>query len=51
MKQEKQFAEVVLLIKQARANAYKAVNTELINCYWQVGEYISKRIALAIWGG
>lgn len=50
MKQEKQFAEVVLLIKQARANAYKAVNTELINCYWQVGEYISKRIALAIWG-
>jgi len=32
MKQEKQYAEVVLLIKQARTNAYKAVNTELINC-------------------
>jgi predicted nuclease of restriction endonuclease-like (RecB) superfamily len=50
MKEEKQFSEVVQLIKQARTNAYKAVNTELINCYWQVGEYISKRIAQAIWG-
>jgi predicted nuclease of restriction endonuclease-like (RecB) superfamily len=50
MKGEKQFSEVVQLIKQARTNAYKAINTELINCYWQVGEYISKRIAQAIWG-
>lgn len=50
MKQERQFSEVVLLIQQARTNAYKAVNAELINCYWQVGEYISQRIALAIWG-
>jgi len=50
MKEEKQFSEVVQLIQQARTNAYKAVNTELINCYWQVGEYISRRIALAIWG-
>ncbi len=50
MKEEKQFSEVVQLIKQARTHAYKAVNTELINCYWQVGEYISKRIAQAIWG-
>ena len=50
MKEENQFSEVVLLIKQARTDAYKAVNTELINCYWQVGEYISKRIAQAVWG-
>lgn len=28
----------------------KAVNTELINLYWQVGEYISRRIATASWG-
>jgi len=50
MKLEKQFSEVVQLIKQARSNAYKAINTELINCYWQVGEYISKRIGSAAWG-
>ena len=50
MKQEQQFTEVVQLIQKARINAYKAVNTELINCYWQVGEFISQRIANAIWG-
>ncbi|MES1160286.1 MAG: PDDEXK nuclease domain-containing protein, partial [Bacteroidota bacterium] len=50
MKQEQQFTEVVQLIQKARTNAYKAVNTELINCYWQVGEFISQRIANAIWG-
>ncbi len=28
----------------------KAVNTERINLYWQVGEYISRRIAATSWG-
>jgi predicted nuclease of restriction endonuclease-like (RecB) superfamily len=50
MKQETQFLEVVGLIKQARTNAYQSVNAELINCYWQVGGYISGRIANASWG-
>jgi|SRR5579859_7729055 len=50
MGQEKQFLEVVGLIQQARSNAYKAINAELVNCNWQVGEYISKRIANASWG-
>jgi len=50
MNRENQFTEVVQLIKQARSNAYKAINVELINCYWQVGEYISKQIAQATWG-
>jgi len=50
VKQENQFLEVVGLIKQARTNAYQSVNAELINCYWQVGEYISQRIANASWG-
>jgi predicted nuclease of restriction endonuclease-like (RecB) superfamily len=50
MKQEFQFSEIIQLIKQARVNAYQSVNAELINAYWQVGEYISKRIADASWG-
>jgi predicted nuclease of restriction endonuclease-like (RecB) superfamily len=41
---------VVGLIQQSRTKAYQSVNAELINCYWQVGEYISRRIANAIWG-
>lgn len=50
MKAEKQFAEVVGLIKEGQGRAYVAINVELINTYWQVGEYISKRIAQAVWG-
>ena len=45
-----QFSEITTLIQQARSNALRAVNTELINLYWQVGEYISRRIATASWG-
>ncbi len=48
--QETHFREVVSLIQQSRTKAYQSVNAELINCYWQVGEYISRRIALAVWG-
>jgi hypothetical protein len=44
------FAEVVDLIQQARQRTFHAVNTELIDLYWQVGEYISHRIAKDGWG-
>lgn len=47
---ETSFAEVVALIQQARQNAFQAVNTELIDLYWQVGEYISRKLETAIWG-
>lgn len=50
MKQETQFLEVVRLIQQSRTKAYQSVNAELINCYWQVGEYIGRRVASATWG-
>lgn len=50
MNLEIQFSVIVQLIQQARGNAYKAVNSELINLYWQVGEYISKKVADASWG-
>ncbi|PQA58999.1 PDDEXK nuclease domain-containing protein [Siphonobacter curvatus] len=45
-----EFSEIIALIQQARQTALQAVNTELINLYWQVGEYISRRIASAKWG-
>lgn len=47
---ETRFDEVILLIKQARSNAIKQVNIELINLHWQVGAYISNKVANAIWG-
>ena len=49
MKLEKQFSEIIQLIKQAQSKAIKAANTELIALYWQIGEYISKRIESEEW--
>lgn len=44
------FDEVLKLIEAARRRAYEAVNTELVSLYWQMGEYISRKIASAEWG-
>lgn len=44
------FSEVVHLIAAARQQAYQAVNTTLIDLYWQVGAYISNKIKAAEWG-
>jgi predicted nuclease of restriction endonuclease-like (RecB) superfamily len=45
-----EFSEVVQLIHQSRERAYKAVNTELMELYWQVGKYISIKISESGWG-
>jgi predicted nuclease of restriction endonuclease-like (RecB) superfamily len=47
---QQQFSEIVLMIRESQYNAAKAVNTELINLYWNVGQYISKQLASATWG-
>jgi predicted nuclease of restriction endonuclease-like (RecB) superfamily len=38
------------MIDVARQRAYLAVNTHLIDLYWQVGEYISSKLEQAEWG-
>lgn len=47
---DKRFADIIQLIKKSRANAIKSVNAELINLYWNIGEYISDKIEQAEWG-
>lgn len=47
---DKGFSEIINLIKQSRLNAIRAVNAELINLYWKIGKYISKKIDRAEWG-
>lgn len=44
------FDEILALIEAARRRAYQAVNTELVGLYWELGAYISKKIASAEWG-
>ncbi len=47
---QREFGDIVLLIKQSQLIATRAVNAELINLYWQVGECISCQVAGAAWG-
>ena len=47
---DQSFAEVVNLIQGSRHRVYKAVNTALVELYWQVGEYVSRRIDSGTWG-
>ncbi|AXE16816.1 DUF1016 domain-containing protein [Runella rosea] len=47
---DKRFTDIIQLIKQSRINAIKAVNAQLINLYWNIGEYISKKIEQSDWG-
>nr|WP_315473685.1 PDDEXK nuclease domain-containing protein [uncultured Rhodoferax sp.] len=48
--QQSDFAEISHLISAAQARAVQAVNTTLIELYWQVGQTISQKIAQAQWG-
>ena len=50
MKIERQFVEIHQLIHKAKTRAINAVNTELINLYWEVGKYISKKVSKQEWG-
>ena len=47
---DNRFTDIIQLIKQSRTNAIRAVNAELINLYWNIGKYISKKIEQSEWG-
>jgi predicted nuclease of restriction endonuclease-like (RecB) superfamily len=44
------FDEVIAIIDNARESAFRAVNRELINMYWDIGEYVSHRVTDGGWG-
>ena len=44
------FDEVLRMIEDARARAFIAVNTELIDLYWRIGEHIARKISVDGWG-
>ena len=44
------FDEVLSLIATARQRAHQAVNAELVGLYWELGGYLSRKIASAEWG-
>lgn len=44
------FLQIVKLIQTTRYRALSAVNSELVNLYWQVGQYVSMRLEKSTWG-
>lgn len=44
------FSDIVSLINQSRLKAYQAVNRELIELYWKIGEFISNKTSEEGWG-
>jgi len=45
-----QFNEILVAIAHAKANAYQSVNKEAITLYWTIGEYISAKVKVNLWG-
>ena len=43
MSNEKLIQEVVLILQTARSNTYRAVNTFMVEAYWQIGERIIRQ--------
>ena len=48
--EKQRFQEILDLINNSRNNAVKAVNRELIELYWKIGEYISDKCSNEGWG-
>lgn len=44
------FQQVLTIVNEARSRALRAVNAEMIQMYWNVGEYLSKLCADASYG-
>ncbi len=45
-----QFTEIIKMIHQARHNAIRNINTELVKLYWDIGKYINDKLSSAEWG-
>jgi hypothetical protein len=41
---DNRFLDIIQIIKNSRNNAIRAVNSELINLYWKIGERINLKI-------
>ena len=45
-----EFDEIISVIENARYRALKVANAELIGMYWEIGAYVSKKVASSGWG-
>ena len=50
MQLQNQFEEITTLIKAARSKAFYEVNRTVIDLYWEIGKYISRKVEVDKWG-
>ena len=50
VKYSNDFESIIEIIERSKARAIKAVNTEMIEMYWQIGRYISEKADNEGWG-
>ena len=39
------FTEIISIIEKAKAKIFKAVNKGFIDMYWNIGQYISRKVS------
>lgn len=50
MNKELDFSSIIAIIQNHRQNAYRKVNEELVAMYYEIGEYLFKKIESEQWG-
>lgn len=50
MELQSKFSHITQLIAQAKQRAFRAVNHELVDLYWNIGEYLHKQVESNNWG-
>lgn len=50
MEKELEFKEIINIIQNHRQNAYRKVNEELVMMYYEIGQYLSEKVADNDWG-
>ncbi|MDO4477040.1 MAG: DUF1016 N-terminal domain-containing protein [Clostridia bacterium] len=49
-KPNQNFDRIIEIIENSRRDAFKAVNRELINMYWEIGKSVSEKVSKNEWG-
>ena len=49
-KPNQNFDRIIEIIENSRRDAFKAVNRELINMYWEIGKFVSEKVGKNKWG-
>ena len=49
-KPNQNFDRIIEIIGNSRRDAFKAVNRELINMYWEIGKFVSEKVGKNKWG-